>query len=484
MNIVLLQIQNLLGLSDIEIKPGKVTLVEGKNGAGKSAVVDAIMSLADHKGIKGEIVTQGADAGIVYVKFDDGTQVRKRFNADGKATVQVTTADGDKKASPQGWLETLFGSQIVNPVQFLKMDDKQRAKTLLSAMPISVTEDDLLDWFGLELGIDCDRHGLAVVADAEKAIYNLRGEANSEHKTLSNELSVLEQQIPDGFDPDEWEGVDTSSLTSQLQEIGRLEAEQRAKFSEAVQVSHNASKAQTSANECDSTIEKLRGNIAQFQQRIEECEQRIAEEERDKAELVSEAERLHELSAEIYGEAEAVVVPDKAEIEQKLSDYTSAQRTIQTINTREALRAKVAQAKAKADELTAKVEVARSKPAELLSSAEFPVEGLAYEDGTITVNGLSLDSLSDGEALMLGVQVAKATSGRLGLIVIDGAEDLDPDNLQALLDMGVKDPNHNYILTRVTGGALEVRNVGDETPEEPEDDAEAEVVGETAQTLF
>ena len=42
MKVAKINIKSILGIDEMEIKPGKITLVEGRNGAGKTSILEAI----------------------------------------------------------------------------------------------------------------------------------------------------------------------------------------------------------------------------------------------------------------------------------------------------------------------------------------------------------------------------------------------------------------------------------------------------------
>ena len=468
--IVYAQLENMLGLTEAEIRPGMVTLIEGQNGAGKSAWIDGMMAAFTSKGLVGEVVTQGAEKGRVWVKLQDGTSIRATFDKNGKATRTVTTAAGDTKRAPQSWLDELFGSSVVNPVQFIGMTTAEKRKVMLAALPIHVGHDDLMEWFERALPVDTDQHGLVVLEQCGKLFYEDRREANSKVKGLKNELEVVEKEIPAGFDAGEWESVDTSSLTGQLQDIGRIEAEKRQKLAEADRVLKQG-------NEWQAKSQSLLNDAASVEREIDRLKKRQDELKDEAVQLGDNGAAEISAADDLKEEAEAIVVPDKSAIEQKLADYSQAQRVLQQIANKERLAAQVKAAQAEADELDKLVELARQKPKELLKQVEFPVDGLEFTDDDILVNGLSIDSLSDGEKLKLGVAIAKATKGELGFICVDGAEALDGENLKWLLAQA--DEDNHFIITRVSDGPLTVKvdgEIGAET--------EAVEVDERQTTLF
>lgn len=455
MKLALVEISNMLGIAEATIKPGQITLLSGKNGAGKSAVIDSIMAAFNAKGIEGELVTQGAEKGRVFIRLDDGHTIKASFDPSGKKSLAVTTPDGDVKKAPQTWLDGLMGSGVVNPVSFINMTTAEKRKMLLSALPIEVGADELKEWFGELPPVNTSQHGLLVLQEVDKYYYDQRREMNANGKAIRAEIDVVTKDIPADFNAAEWEGLDTSVLTQQLQDIGRIEAEKSAMTEEARKVRGQSERVSGNASSNRSKVDSLEAQICLLEEQRVALIAVAAQEDRL-------AEELQQKAASLQAEAEAIVVPDKSEIEAKLSDYSNAQRVMQQIQNQKRLEAELAVAKTKAGELDAKVEAARQKPKELLAQVELPVEGIEFTEDDIKVNGLSIDSLSDGEKLKLGVAIAKATTGQLGFICVDGAEKLDEANLRWLTEQA--DDDHIFVITMVGKGDLNIETL--DTPAE------------------
>lgn len=454
MNIVHVKIENMLGLTEAEIKPGQITLLEGRNGAGKSGVMDAILAAFSTNGIEGELVTKGADKGRVFIKLDDGHSIRAQFDAAGKKTLSVTTPDGDTKKAPQTWLDGLFGSGIINPVSFISLTTAEKRKILMQALPITVTQEQLEEWFGETLPVDTGKHGLEVLADAEKLYYQRRANANQEVKSLQNELDVVSKDIPSDFDPSEWADFDVSEAQGELELAGAVAEQRRQLMSDASKTSHEAERRRSDARDICANNEKLDAEIAQWELRIKQAQDKKEANTKDAQRLIGECEALDTDAEAMIADAEGIEVPDTQAIKDKLARYTQAQRIMQQTQNRDRLKDEVARAKAKAEELGAKVEVARQKPKDMLTQVEFPVDGIEFSDTDIKINGLSIDSLSDGEKLKLGVAIAKATAGESGFICVDGAEVLDADNLQWLMQQA--DEKHQFFISKVGTGELKI----------------------------
>jgi hypothetical protein len=100
-------------------------------------------------------------------------------------------------------------------------------------------------------------------------------------------------------------------------------------------------------------------------------------------------------------------------------------------------------------ELTRKIELARTLPGEILKTAALPVEGLTVENGVPLVHGLPVSNLSEGEQLDLCVDVTISKPSALQIILIDGAEKLSDTNRQRLYEK-CKAKGLQFIATRTT----------------------------------
>lgn len=115
------------------------------------------------------------------------------------------------------------------------------------------------------------------------------------------------------------------------------------------------------------------------------------------------------------------------------------------------------------EELTAKIEKARTLPSELLKTAKMPIEDISVDtDGNVRINGTLIDGLSDGEKLSLAMRVAKAQCGALKIICMDKWESLDKSAQETLLKEMTED-EYQYFVTEVAAtenGEIEIEKMG------------------------
>ncbi len=116
-----------------------------------------------------------------------------------------------------------------------------------------------------------------------------------------------------------------------------------------------------------------------------------------------------------------------------------------------------------ADNLTSKISKARSLPAELLQTANMPIEGISVDEySRVRINETLIDGLSDGEKLELAMKVAKAQCGELKVICMDKWESLDKAAQDKLLESMTED-EYQYFVTEVAqteSNDVEVEKIG------------------------
>lgn len=115
------------------------------------------------------------------------------------------------------------------------------------------------------------------------------------------------------------------------------------------------------------------------------------------------------------------------------------------------------------EDLTAKITKARTLPAELLQTANMPIDGISVDEySRVRINGTLIDGLSDGEKLELAMKVAKAQCGALKVICMDKWESLDKTSQDKLLESMTED-DYQYFVTEVAqteSNDVEVKKIG------------------------
>src|SRR3990172_7943210 len=110
MKIIKLQAENIKKLVAVEITPsGNVVTISGKNGAGKTSVLDSIWwALGGSENIQGQPIRKGETSGVIRLNLGE-IAVERRFTEKG-STLYVENTEGMRFKSPQDVLDKLVGS--------------------------------------------------------------------------------------------------------------------------------------------------------------------------------------------------------------------------------------------------------------------------------------------------------------------------------------------------------------------------------------
>ncbi|MCM0648677.1 AAA family ATPase [Clostridium swellfunianum] len=121
---------------------------------------------------------------------------------------------------------------------------------------------------------------------------------------------------------------------------------------------------------------------------------------------------------------------------------------------------KLAEKERYSNELTSRINTARTLPGELLKTAKMPIDGISVdENGLIRINGTLIDGLSDGEKLELAMRIARAQAGELKVICLDKFESLNPAAQQKLISEMSKD-DYQYFVTSTMADEFEIEKIG------------------------
>ncbi len=265
MKVIKLVANNIKKLKAIEITPkGDVIRITGKNGQGKTNVLEAIWyALAGSKDIPTEPIRQGETEGDIKLDLGEYIVTRKFTKAGENTYLEVKNKDGAKFPSPQALLDKLIGDVSFNPIDLMKANNR---------------DEMLLDIAGLSTR-------LGILDDEHQKKYNQRTFENREVKKLEAQVKERTEKV---------ELVNVQELLNEIR---------------AVEGIYNA-------------IAVTKENIREIETDIKELEEKL---ENAKKELKKEKEELkgfQESKEETFSLKELQAKLNKAEeINQRARDY-------------------------------------------------------------------------------------------------------------------------------------------------------------------
>lgn len=495
-------VQDVLGIKEVSLEPGSVTVIRGKNGSSKSSLLAAVQtalgggSLAkiariDPSGAptEPEVVLVLEGEGYEHYRVErNGEKVRVRSRVGNSAALEDV-------AKPQAFLSSLFDAGCANPVRFLTAPDKERALLLLEALPLSFSRERLLEDMGItaeELkvmgAIPAGLHPLEEIAMIRESVFRTRTGVNRDQQQQFASAEQLKRSIPADMPRDL--SATIHRLETSLDELKALAAKEEADVTHAegiaVTTARNAydrdaqllgSDFKVTAAKARREHEVLAASIrADAEQRIAEL---LAETERAIATAKDEAERAisaaderrdlaFRTAADIATSARTANALRVEEVITRSAELARLRAEHQENTRADALREQVdlfeassnrlhGEAKRLTDALTA-LDAHRRRLADNL-----PIPGLEIEGKAIRVNGVPYEQLNTAQRVAIAVKVStlRAQAQRLPVVFVDGAEALDTEHFEFLVS-ALEGAGCQAFIGRVDDGALTVQTRGSE----------------------
>ena len=414
MKIVQLTAENVKRLSVVQITPdGNLVEITGKNGAGKSSLLDAIWyALAGQSVIAKSPIRKGEEG--ARIKLDMGElivtrtfrRVEKPAPGEKDFTTKITVAgaDGSEYRSPQGILDGLLGSLCFDPLAFTRMSPKEQFDEMRKFVP----------------GVDFDK-----IDGQARADFNSRTEVNRERDKAKAAASVIDvpADTPDTLVDEKaiTDAMASASTTNTEIETRRVRREQA---QESIQTGRSA--AAHARAEADQAITQAQQEAARI----------LAEGERKRDQLLTTATEFETKADELEKKlAEAPELPklvDTSELQAQLA----AAKTVNAAVAKKKQKAELAtkaetldqESKALSDKIAAREQMKR----DAIAAADLPVQGLGFGEGVILLNGLPFDQASDAERLRVSCAIAMASNPKLRVIRVRDGSLLDANAMKLL----------------------------------------------------
>lgn len=466
MKISKIKIKNLFGIKEYEADGKSIELV-GKNGTGKSSVIDAIKYALTNRSDRDYIIRKGETEGEIYIETDTGISIDRKRRAN-QSDYKSVKQSGTSIASPEFFLKELFTNLQLNPVEFLDMTKQQQNAIILDMIEYDWNLETIKNWFGeIPSWINYDQNILQVLSDiqSEKGEYFIkRQDINRDIRTKRAFVDDIAKSIPANFDVDKWENESLGDIYKEIEKKRNINQHiQQAKA--AFQSYNNKLRGLEAEREINKTsIEK---EIASTEQSIEqqisdalhsieilkEKKNSLATNKQEKLK-VADAEYqqgVAELNAELqsFAEYKDKEFEDTSLLEEKAAEIEKMKSYINEYKRMQDMEAVIEKLKTQSDILTAKISKARELPGEILAECSIPIEGLTVENGIPLIHGLPVSNLSDGEKLDLCVDVAIQNPNGLHIILIDGIERL-ATGMREKLYQKCRNKGLQFIATRTT----------------------------------
>ena len=394
MKILNLQANNILKLTAIDITPtDNMVLITGKNGAGKSSVLDCIvMALKGGREIPEVPIKKGADKGKIVLDMGEYT-ITRSFTKE-NTYLKIEHKDGKQIKSPQKFLDDLVGNVSFDPLAFLNNESKKQRDILLEIIGVDVDKLDAKEKVLRNSRTACGR-------DLDKAKMKYESLPTSSTALPESEVSIDEL---------------SAKLISAIELNNKITRESEAN-----------ERIKQEAKDDIAEIENLEAKITELQARIEELKLKI--EDRKKV-YRTEKERL------------ATLTPiDTESIQSEISNISATNEAIRNNKIKLEVKRELDAYTNDYDAFTKQIDKIASERKSLLSAATMPVAGLSFDESELLFNGIPLKQASDGEKLMVSLGISMALNPELRVLRIKDGSLLDSAN-RAIIAKTVKDNDY------------------------------------------
>ena len=466
MKIVKIKIKNLFGIMEYQADGKSVELI-GKNGSGKTSVIDAIRYALTNKSDREYIVRNGETEGEILIETDTGLRINRKSRTQ-QADYKSIKRNGVEVPSPESFLKDIFTPLQLNPVEFMSMDKKRQNAIILDMIEYPWNLQTIKEWFGeIVPDIDYEQNILQVLNDiqSEKGYYfQARQDINRDARNKKAFIEEIAETLPEGYQAEKWERANLSEIYTQIERI-RKENETIEKAKALMENRNNKVRKfeadkeiaiSALTREIDFRSNQIDKDILQLEERIKALRTEKAGLETKRSDKLSVIENeykaniaKYDAEVEEYRQYADMEAKDYSELQEQASLTEKMKSHINEYHRMVGLQGEVENLQTQSEEFTRKIEKARTLPGEILETATIPIKGLSVKDGIPLINGLPISNLSDGEKLDLCIDVALQKPNGLQIILIDGVEKLSTE-LRNKLYAKCKSKGLQFVSTRTT----------------------------------
>lgn len=397
MKIISLEAENVKKIKTVLIKPdGSTVLLTGKNGAGKSSVLDCIeMALRGGKTIPAEPIRHGEDDARIVLETENWI-ITRTFTAAGKSYLKVTNSEGTPATSPQKLLDEVCGKFSFKPISFIEQGRTEAGRKEQRKALMEVTG---LNFDGIDANI--------------ASVKSQRSDAKKEKERLEHAANAIAKvaDLP-------VEEVSVTELTEKLQKAMSSNATRNELIGKMETSSDCIAANEDAVNDAIEAMAILEERLAVAKASIVECEKK------NKAHEDFVTATTKNLAEEIDTDAIGLEMEELSNTNAYIRQNAEKKRLQKAAMTQASTFQKLGKE-------MQKLEAGKAK---LLAEVEMPVKGLSVDSNGVTFEGIPLDQVNTAKQLEIGVGVSMALNPTLKVIRMCG-NDLDSDSLKVISNM-------------------------------------------------
>ena len=461
MKIIRFKAEHVKKVHVVEITPtGHVVEITGKNGQGKTSVLDAIWwALA---GVRShQPVPINRDHTKAQIKLDLGDLVVEReFKIlppapglqDNRLTtrITVTNPEGTSLKSPQTILDKLLGSLSFDPLKFAREDEAEQYRIIQEVCGIDLRASDIQN----EHDYTARRVANKTAKDRRAAMTMVVVPRPMPARVDVGEL-VKERQRREKLNALRADGIRTRET---------LERQHDARGVEIEKVIETAASHKTAAEQAKATLElqvtRLREEFNRTlaalktasHAKVDEHQVLVGQFEGRAKNLSTEWQALRKQIDALPATPDPETFTDLDEqLQQADVKNAKAEAAERQADTLKRLVTEAGDAEAESVRLSAEMDQRKMNAAIAVEKAALPIPGLTLEHGRVTLNGLPFAQASDADQLRASCAIAMRGDQELKVIRIRNGSLLDEDSMKILAEMAADADYQVWVETVGTG---------------------------------
>lgn len=392
-----LEVENLKRIKSCVLEPTEsgLTVIGGRNGQGKTSVLDAIAwALGGEKfrpsapNREGSVIPPE-----VKITLSNGLVVERKGK---NSSLRVTDINGNR--SGQQLLNDFVEQLALNLPKFMNATNKEKAATLLSIIGV--------------------RDQLTQLEQTEHELYNQRllvGREGDRKAKYAAEMPSYDS-VPDV-------PISAAELIRQQQEILARNGENQRLRDAAEKIKLDYNRQFGLVQDLEAKLSEARTKLASLDDDLQTASRCTADlQDESTAELEASIEQIEAINVKVRANL------DKAKAEEEARHYG-----------------------AQYENLSKQIDEVRSQKTALLEGANLPLPGLSVQDRELTYNGAKWDCMSGAEQLKVATAIVRALNPSCGFVLMDKLEQMDLDTMREF-GAWLEQEGLQVIATRVSTG--------------------------------
>jgi DNA repair exonuclease SbcCD ATPase subunit len=397
MTVSRIELDGYKNLSGVKITLDKhANVISGKNGAGKTSVIEGMMDALLGKTEMGKVpqrkIKKGEASAVIEVTLDtdDGELVVQRKITAKDVYLKAHRSDGTKVTQTD--LSNLLDKTTINITKLLFMKPEEQVNFIKSVAGINTEE----------------------VEERYRDLY-------AERTVLNRELKQAKAVLDSKPEPEEVERVDVSELQKELSEamLHNQEADKKTNEMNAKKMRIESIEARVSAGEDE--IKQLQDRIAEIKEKNKERKAEITKIKKEVKSFFSRNEVLYRDVTVLNEQITSAAVTN--ELAAVYEDYVKAKQD-------------VADAEERVNEVNTKMKDALQEREDLIANGRLPFKNIGLDkDLGLTISGIPFSEMSTAQKIRVMSRIYIESNPRLKVIYIQDGSLLDEDTLAQITEM-------------------------------------------------